>query len=157
MANTVKKDEPDSLAGLFGAVLRGVLFGIGSAIVLMLVLSAVALATKDPDSLIGWLAMAALLGGAFICGVVSVRSDSKRGLVAGIIGGAAYVLILWLISLFFRGEVADPMTPLGMALRYATCILAAFLGGLIGHGSAPRTREGKHSPTALARRQLRRH
>ncbi|MBE6611903.1 MAG: TIGR04086 family membrane protein [Ruminococcaceae bacterium] len=156
MANTNKKDEPAGLSGLAASVIRGTAAGIAAAVLSALTLSAAAMAAADPDSLIGWMAMAALMFGALISGIVSVRCDPGRSIGTGIVSGGAYVLILWLISLFFRGSAEHPPTPLMLAVWYALTLVCAVLGALMGRGRGRRIGEGKHSPTALARRQLRR-
>ncbi len=160
MANTKKKDESAVVAELPRAALKGVLLGIALAALLMLVISALLLTATDPEPLIGWLSAATLLIGAFACGISSVRADSSRSALTGFVSGALYVLVMWLISLFFRGNESEPISSLGLAIGYAACVAASFVGGLLARGSNSkrmRPREGKHSPTALARRQLERH
>ena len=154
LKNISSKDESYTLGGLLLAAFRGVLFGIGGAALLALVMTAVALMTKDPDKLVGILAYAALLIGAFVCGVTALRSDENHSIAAPLIGGAGYVLVLWLVSLFFRGDTVTPVPPIWMAVGYAVCVLISLVGGLIARPRRMRVGEGKNSPAAQIRRQL---
>lgn len=154
LKNIKSNDESYTLGGLLLAALRGVLFGIGGAALLALIMTAAALMTKDPDKLIGILAYAALLAGALICGITALRADENHSIAASLIGGAGYVLILWLISLFFRGDTVSPVPSVWMAVGYAVCVLTALVGGLLARPRRMRVGEGKNSPAAQIRRQL---
>lgn len=155
MANNIKKDEPDSLSGLFGAALRGLAAGLVCVIALALILSAAALALEDPMRLLEAFALAALFIGAFVDGFTAARALREGGIVVGLTGGALYVLVIWLVSLFFRGgENAAAVSPLWLALGYLGCVAIALLGCIAGRPRAKRVREGSKSPAALARRHL---
>ncbi len=147
-------NESFGSAAFIGAALRGMLIGIGTAAALALILSAVALAQEDPDSVIGMFAYASLFAGAFVCGLASMKSDCEHGMISPLVGGAGYVLVLWLISLFFRGNAENAVPPLGMALGYLGCLAVALAGGLIGRPRRGRIDSAKKNPTALVRKQL---
>lgn len=153
MVNTGKKDEPAEAAGMVRAVLKGILTGIGITAVLTLLLSAVITPAKDPDRLIGWMAVGALLSGAFACGLAGTRADRGHSPLTGLVSGLLYVLLLWLLSLPFREEAGAVLTTI---LRYAGCAAAALAGGFAGRGARRSVGGGKNSPTAAIRRQLRR-
>ena len=149
-----KKDEPDSMFGLLCSGGRGVIAGVLFSMAAALVLSAVLLCAEDPGAMLGWLPAAVMLVGALIGGFCAVRTDAGRSLLAGLIAGAGYVLLWWLVSLIFRGSSEASVPPLVTALMYAGCVLAALLGGAIGKGRTVRIREGKNNPAALARKKL---
>ncbi|MBQ8551552.1 MAG: TIGR04086 family membrane protein [Clostridia bacterium] len=154
MKGNFKRDESAGSAAFLGAALRGVLIGIGTAAVLTLILSAVALAQEDPDRFTGIFAYAALFIGALACGLASMKLDREHGMISPLIGGAGYVLVLWLVSLFFRADAVNAVSPLAMSLGYLGCIAAALAGGLIGRPKRVRIDTAKKNPTALVRKQL---
>ncbi|MCI8387646.1 MAG: TIGR04086 family membrane protein [Clostridiales bacterium] len=158
MANNLTRDEPDGLQSLLGAALRGLIAGIIVILILALILSAAALSMDDPASMLEIFAIAALFIGAVVCGFVSAKSYPDAAFIAGLLGGAFYVLFIWVISLFFRGDSGDVsrelVSPLWMALGYIGCIALSMLGGLLGRKRKQRIGDGNKSPAALARRQL---
>lgn len=148
------RDESVGSAAFLGAAFRGMLCGIGTAVGLALILSAAALAQEDPDSVIVIFAYASLLLGALICGLASMRSDRGHGMLTPLVGGAGYVLVLWLVSLFFRANAENAVPPIGMALGYLGCLAVALAGGLIVRPRRGRVNPAKGNPTALVRKQL---
>ena len=151
--NTVR-DESFRGTDFLWASFRASLIGTFAAAVLALAFSAAALAVTDPDGLVGILGYAALFLGAVVSGIASVKLDSERRMLTSFVGGAGYVLILWLVSLFLRADAANPVTPPVMALMYAGCIAAATLGGLMGRGRKRRVGASKNNPTDIVRKQL---
>ena len=153
MSNNIKRDEPDIAGGLLWAACKGLIVGIIVVGILTLIMSAVALNADDPSGLIGILAAVTLCVGAVSDGFAASKFCPENAVVSGIAGGAAYVMLMWLISLFLRGESGN--YPLWMtAAGYAVCLLLSFVGALIGKPKKQRVGEGKNSPVALARRQL---
>ena len=153
LTNTKSRDEASPLGEMIFAALKGTLVGIGTSALLSLILTAIALMTKDPDKLIGIFAYAALFISALACGISSVKSDSEQRLLTAILGSAGYVLIVWLLSLFFRADTAEPLPPVWMTVGYVGCIITAFLGALIAKPKRMRVRDGSNV-SAQVRRQL---
>ncbi len=153
LTNPKTRDDSPSIGGMFFAPLRGMLIGIGITALLSLVFTVVALMTKDPDSLIGLFAYAALFVGSMTCGILSVKSDSEQRLFSGLIGGIGYVLVIWLLSLFFRADTAEAMSPVWMTVGYLGCILTAFIGALIAKPKRTNIKDGNNM-AAQMRRQL---
>lgn len=91
-------DERGS-GGIF-RVLIGTGIGVAAALVLALIMTCAALSARDPAALLLPLSMAALIIGAVVSGALS---SVGGGAVSGLLGGALYVLVFWVISLFFRG------------------------------------------------------
>ncbi|MBQ8509293.1 MAG: TIGR04086 family membrane protein [Clostridia bacterium] len=156
MANTSDRSSPDELGGLFAGVARGCICGLIVVIALTLILTAVSLSMEDPDRLLRAFALTALFVGAAVSGFASAKFARENGLLAGLLGGVLYVLIVWLISVFFRGSADEEsvMPPLWMALGYGICLAASLFGGLLGRGRRMKVGEGRKNPAAMARRQL---
>ena len=136
-------DERGS-GGIF-RVLIGTGIGVAAALVLALIMTCAALSARDPAALLLPLSMATLIIGAVVSGALSGR-----------LGGALYVLVFWVISLFFRGDAGKECGVLRMLLGYSGCLLAAFLGGLaVSRGERQKgkvsVRSGAKSPAAMAR------
>ena len=152
MSNNIKRDEPELAGGLFLAALKGLIVGIVITGILTLILSAVALKADDPSGLIGILAAAALCVGAIADGFAAAKACPQNAVVSGIAGGAAYVMLIWLLSLFLRGEDGYPLWL--TAVGYAVSLAFSLLGALIGRPKRQSAGEGRNSPVAKARRQL---
>ncbi len=154
MKSNTARDESRGGTEFLWAALRASLIGTFAAVLLALIFSAAALAMTDPDKLVGVFGYAALFWGAALTGIVSVKLDSGRSLLAALVGGVGYVLILWLISLFFRAAAENAVSPLIMALMYAGCIAVSMLGGLMGRGKKRKIGASKNNPTDIVRKQL---
>lgn len=152
-SNTVR-DESRGGTDFLWAALRASLIGAFAAMMLALAFSAAALAMTDPDKFVGIFGYAALFLGAVISGIVSVKLDSGRSLLTSLVGGAGYVLVLWLVSLFFRAAAENAVSPLAMALIYIGCIAVSMLGGLMGRGKKWKIGSSKNNPTDIVRKQL---
>ena len=107
-------DERGS-GGIF-RVLIGTGIGVAAALVLALIMTCAALSARDPAALLLPLSMAALIIGAVVSGALS---SVGGGAVSGLLGGALYVLVFWVISLFFRGDAGKECGVLRMLLGYS--------------------------------------
>ncbi len=152
LTNPKTRDDSPSLGGMFFAPLKGMLIGIGITALLCLVFTAVALMGKDPDRLIGFFAYAALFVGSMTCGILAVKSDTQQRLFSGIIGVVGYVLVIWLLSLFFRDDAAEVLPPVWMAAGYLGCILTAFIGALIAKPKRTHIKDGSSTAAQMRRR-----
>lgn len=153
MATNRSRDEQNQLGGMFGAALKGLFAGVVTIIALSLILTAAALGMDDPSRLLRVFALGSLFIGAAVCGIFAGMSFRDTAAAAGIVGGAAYVLLLWLISLFFRGNQSAAASPVWSAVCYAICIVLALMCGF-----AVRRRGGEYgvsrkSPAFEARRR----
>lgn len=158
MAKNRSRDEQTSAGGILGAALRGLIAGIAVIIVLSLILTAAALGMDDPSRLLRVFALGTLFVGAVVCGVFAGMSCRDGAAAAGLVGGAAYVLILWLISLFFRGNQSAAASPLWSAVGYAVCLVLSLMGGFAvrrrGYGGS--ISQGKNPAAAARRRAVKR-
>lgn len=151
MARVKQKDEQE-LALLPGAALRGLIAGIIASASLWLILTAVSLSMEDPLRLLTAFSLAALFVGALTAGIAAGCRDRGNAPFAGFIAGTLYVLLLWLISLFFRGGAGTgSASPLFTAIGYGVCIVLALAGGIVSRPK-PMSRSGKN-PAASARRR----
>lgn len=132
----VRKRNTDGSENGFSGVLRHSLFGFfcGAAtlIILLLVGAAVSLKREDPDAFAGILAFSSLYISALLCGLITTKRCGKNILISGSLSGAWLVILLSLISFFFK-ETSFSGRPWGveMLIRCSVVFVSA-LGGYIG-------------------------
>lgn len=136
------------------SALRGMIAGIILTVLLLLLLSAIALSLEDPDTVTGAFAYAALALGSLVSGIAAGSGDSEHRIPASALGGVGYVLFLWLVSLFFRAEAQNAVSPVYTLLCYIGCVAVSLIGGTVTRPRRVRTNGGKRSPTALLRGRL---
>ena len=151
MLKDTEKNEFELASALVSGVL-GTAGGLLISLLLSLILCGIALTFGDPRSAIDVFAYAVLALGSAGAGVIAMRRDENRSYVSSLIAGVMYVLILFIISLFMRGDSA--YSPLIRTLIFAIMIGMSMLGGAIGKGRRARVRGGKKSPGAEMRRRL---
>lgn len=153
MATKNCRDESFTIGTLLFASLKGALLGIAVLLGMSIIMTAVSLGFADPMSAVNVLSYMALGIGALVCGIAALKWDAEQSLLASVIGGAMYVLILWIVSLFVpRGEVSMPAV--WTAVAYAACVIVSLVGGLVARPRRERFGEGRKSPTAVMRKQL---
>lgn len=103
MSNNIKRDEPELAGGLFLSALKGLVVGIIIVVLLALILSAIALRTENPSGIVSVFAIITLCIGAVSVGFAAAKWCPANALLSGIVGGAAYIMLIWLLSLFQRG------------------------------------------------------
>ncbi len=135
------KDSQEGLGSFFVSAMTGLAVAVGSALLLSLILTAVALGMDDPMKPLGAFALGTLFIGAFAGGVTAgIKSGDPA---VGLITGVMYVLIVWLASLII-GRGSDPLMS---ALCYGLCLAAAFSGSFI-----PTRRRKRRDPRKRRRR-----
>ena len=154
LINTKPKDESAELKGMFFASLRGALIAVALTVLLAIIMTAVALMTKDPDNIIGIFAYATLVISSLLGGITSIKADTEQRLGASLLSGVGYVLVIWLLSLFFRADTLEPVSPLWATVGYIGCIALSLVGGIIARPKQTRIKDGKNNVTARLRRQL---
>lgn len=140
------RDE-QNIGAFISAALKGAALSVTVSLCLAVIFAAVSSALDDPMKFIEAFALFALLFGAAFGGFFAGKLSSPT---AAIISGAFYLLLIWLISLFLRGENAP--SPIIQAVIYLLCMLLSFLSGLVSTKFADR----KKSPAARRKRALRR-
>ena len=154
LINTKPKDESAGVKELLFASLRGTLIGIAATVLSSLIMTAVALMTKDPESVIGIFALVSLVIGSLLGGIIANKTDTEQRMGASLVSGGVYVIILWLLSLFFRADTPEPTSPLITVVGYIGCIAVSLIGGIIARPKQARIKEGKSNAAARLRRQL---
>ncbi len=141
------RDEQDDLGVTLISALKGLAAGIITALALSLIFTAVSLGMDDPEKLLGVFALVTLFVGAAAGGLAA--GIFERGRTAGILSGAGYVLVVWILSLFFRN--GGGLSPVFGAVGYVICVALSFLAGVItGRGGSSVNRK---SPTAARRKK----
>ncbi len=148
MANIRQADEPKP-GHLIGSALCGLAVGAAASAFLGVGLSAAAMLSEDPEILLGGLSAAVRLIGAVLCGFAAARQEPSAPHLAGLLGGAAYVLLYWVLALIFGGGRMG--SPVLWALGYALCPAGALLGSIPGRKRMKAPGEGKKNPAAMAR------
>ena len=155
MSNNIKRDEPELAGGLFLSALKGLVVGIVIVALLALILSAIALRADNPSGLVSIFAIITLCVGAVSVGFAAARWCPANALLSGIVGGAAYIMLIWLLSLFLRGEEGG--YPLWFtAAGYVGSLVCSLVGAQVAKPKRQSAGEGRNSPAAKARRQLQR-
>lgn len=107
------------------------LVGVLSAIVLLLLATAITYAQADPIRFSTPAALAALYLAIAFTGIVSAHT-SQTPLVAGILCGTAWLVLILLLSLIAGGSDGCGFGTLGGIIAHAGIPIAAVLGSLIG-------------------------
>lgn len=98
-------------------------------IFLLLIFANIALyRSPDPVSYTPVVACAAFYAGAFICGFIASKLHGENGTVYGLIAGIIYIGVIFIVSLFFKGE-RNFITRL---LLNCAALLTALGGGFAG-------------------------
>ncbi len=134
--------------GSFVAFTRALAIGFGvmvlTAVILMLVLSAVALNSDDADALVVPFALTSLvvslLVGGFVLGRLGESSGFAHYVTSGA-GGVLQIVVMMLLSLFFDGDAIALGTPVRLLL-YVLAVAVCVLGGAIGKPRSKKVRHG---------------
>ena len=133
----------------FGRIFMAALFALPVTavigLVLLLIVTAVAYANPDPDSLTTPLSMAVLGLTAMLGGLVAARRGQTASLLCGLLAGLLFTLLLLVLSLFFSDEARAQLT-LGLSspilwVLHGGVVLLSTLGGKLG---SRRTTPSKH-------------
>ena len=136
---TSTKEDASTEAGLIH-VLSAALFALpvtaAVGLVLLLIVTAVACANPDPDSLTTPLSLAALGLTALLGGLVAARRGQSRSLLCGATLGLLLTLLLLGASLFYGEDMRQQLTlgvssPVSWSLHGGVVLLAS-LGGKLG-------------------------
>ena len=143
--------ESNGITEIMIACLKALAVTVLSAALLLLICTAIAYGTEDPDKMVGTLSLTALFLSAAIGGIVGARL-SDEGALAGAICGAMTALLVFLFSFLPVSSGAD--RSVGMTvLLYAAVVAAGCVGGLFGKNRGKK-RGKKHPkyPKAARRR-----
>lgn len=129
------KREADTRVLVFG-ILKGCLAGIASAVVLMLIMTAIACMAPDPGKLTAALGYAALALSAVVGGIFAVRFTGD-GVLSGLLCGCAMSLVFWAISFIPVGWESTLSGGMSALMHLIPCAAGA-LGALVGRRRAPK-------------------
>ena len=121
---------------LFTTVLKCSLWGLLatfiSGIILISALSAAALASADPSSLITPLSLLALFPSAFIGGFVTAKKVKEAPVLCGIICGGFFAVCAMLLSILLKALTASGFELWQSLLLHTAVVVFAVLGALAG-------------------------
>ncbi len=141
--------SPGDVAGGFSRLLATLPLSLGLTVATTLTLSVVAAAvayrSADPSALLTPLAWGTLGLSSVVGGILAARRNLARPVLAGLLGGVALALLLWVLSWLTGGE-GDPTAPLAdWLVRLGVVVIhtaAAYL-------SRPRPRAPEHAAHAV--------
>ena len=139
--------QPNTLARLGTATVRGSAWGLISAFVLSLVAALIAYLNADPNALLWPLALGCLVLSCVIAGFFSQRSYKAAPVVCGGVCGLALVIIFWLLSSLVPH---DALGSLSSGVRWGLrggavgfCILGALMAANMPRGKRTKRRKRK--------------
>ena len=112
------------------SVLLSQIAWLASAMIFLLIFCAIAISTRDPDSIIAPLSLCALYLSAVIGGIFAVRL-SGDGIVSGALSGVVTSAIVFLVSALPICDSSFTM-PISLILL-ALIIPASVIGSILGH------------------------
>lgn len=110
------------------AVLKALIFTLCTAVTLLLVASAIALAAPDPDAVSGMLGVATIIISSLAGGIAAARIDIERPLSVAIPTVAVYLLLHMAVRLILGDGQGSFISIL---ITYIGAVAAAVLGALI--------------------------
>ncbi len=146
-------DESPMIWSLLLAALKGLLIGTAVTLVLALIMTGVMVTLEDPMGSMEIFAFAILYIGAFVSALVSAAFERGYSITSALIGGAFYILLDFIVSLFFRNGGAALSAPY-VLIGCGGCIVLSLVAGFIMRPRAMRVRTGNKSPAAIARGKL---
>ena len=124
----------------------GVVFAILMMLALALIFTAIAYTREDPDSLVGFFAVASTCVSSIFAGLISAKRTEKNALASGALSGVIFVLFLWILSLCFNDAHSSDYTNGARLLIRGGVVILSVLGALIGaHKRNTRKRKRRRS------------
>ena len=114
--------------GLFASIVYSMLFTLLFSFAFLLVLTLVAYKNPDPTKLVIPFSYVGLIIASFISGFSGARLRGAEGLLSGVISGACFSLLLFVLSQFIKKEGSLPLS--FVLFSYICVILVSALGGL---------------------------
>ena len=132
-ARTRPVDESPLFTTVLKCSLWGLLATFISGLILISALSAAALASSDPLSLITPLSLLALFPSAFIGGFVTAKKVKEAPVLCGIICGGLSVVCAMLVSIVLKGLTSSGFELWQSLLLHAAVVVFSVLGALAGN------------------------
>ncbi len=127
--------------GLFASILYSMLFTLLFSFAFLLVLTLIAYKNADPTRLVIPFSYAGLVIASFISGFSGAKLRGAEGLLSGILSGACFSLLLFVLSQFVKKEGTLPFT--FIMFSYICIILISALGGLFASKKKKQKRRTK--------------
>ncbi len=127
--------------------LRSAALGMAASLVLLVIFAFAAYNTPDPNSLVGVAAVIPLVIGGLASGLLASLSDDARPLVAALLAGIAFAVILAFASLVASLICGQPISMLGLLISCGVSIATSAVGGFVGQ----RRRVASHSKKSMLR------
>ena len=137
-SGTAASTQPNTLAHLAKATLRGSAWGLISSLVLSLLSALIAYLNADPDALLWPLALGSLALSCIIAGFFSQRAWRAAPLISGGVCALALLMVFWLLgALLTDGVRASLSAGLRWGMRGGAvgfCILGALMAANMPRG-----------------------
>lgn len=139
--------EPNTLARLSAATVRGSAWGVISSLLLSLVAALIAYLNADPDALLWPLALGCLALSCMIAGFFSQRSYKAAPIVCGSVCALVLLIVLWLLGALLPEDVCSSLSSgmrwgmRGGALGF--CILGALMAANLPRGKRAKRKRRK--------------
>lgn len=130
----------------FVGILRAAVISLGCGIVLLLLFCAVLLTTEDPGAYAPLAVTLIPLPAALVCGVLSAGRSSVGGLISGLLGGAVFCLLLFLLGFVLPHDGITAASPLDIPLRAGLCLVLSAIGGYTVTHRKPKTHRPRRHP-----------
>ncbi len=125
-------------------ILRAAVTALGCGILALLIVCAVLLSTENPGAYAPLAAALIPFPVALVCGILSAKQSSLGGLLSGMLGGAVFCLLLFLLGWAVpRGEVSA-VSQLGLPIRAGVCLALSAIGGYGATHKKPRAHRRRH-------------
>ena len=119
----------------------GLVFGIGSALILSLVSSAICIGLKDPASLTPYFSLAVLGISAFIGGAVSSKLCKTSSILPALLTASAEMLLFYLLSIILPTDDNSKTGLIFSLIIRGVVLLLSALGGSLGERKISRRRK----------------
>lgn len=125
-------------------LLRAAVISLGCGILTLLIICAVLLTTEDPGAYAPLAAALIPFPIALVCGILSAKQSSLGGLVSGVLGGAGFCLLLFLLGFALPRGGEPVLSPLSIPIRAGLCLALSAIGGYLAAHQKPKTHRRRH-------------
>ena len=127
------RDDSPILPLMLKSSLLGALAAAVCGLIMLTALSAIAISSPDPTSLLLPLGLGALLPSNFVGGFVTVKKVGEYPLVCGMVCGATFTLFSLFFALILRGLPSSGYSFAVSALLHGAAVLFSVLGAFAGN------------------------
>ena len=139
---SIPKMPPSPVIGL----LRAAVTALGCGILALLLVCAVLLSTENPGAYAPLAAALIPFPIALVCGILSAKQSSLGGLISGILGGAVFCLLLFLLGFAVPRGDTSVVSPLSLPIRAGVCLALSAIGGYGATHKKPRAHHRRRHP-----------